>query len=356
MTMKKILFIDRDGTLIEEPAVWPVDSLDKLVLKPGVIPALLKLQAEGYSLVMVSNQEGLGTSNFSQADFLKPQQFMLELFSSQGIIFDAIHICPHRPEDKCDCRMPKLGLVLPYLTEQTLNREHSLVIGCKEADREFAKNMGIQGLFFGSDAIATWDDIVRTLLKNSRVATVSRKTKETAITATVDLDSCEPIDIDTGIGFFDHMLEQLAKHGGFSLSLSAKGDLHIDEHHTVEDVAIVIGEALKSALGDKLGINRYGFLLPMDEASTQIALDLSGRSYFVFEGKFSSDRVGEFSTELVPHFFRSMADGLKATLHIKVEGENTHHMVESIFKGVGRSLRQAITRVDSSLPSTKGVL
>ena len=241
---------------------------------------------------------------------------------------------------------------MDYLRDQNWDRENSYVIGDRESDVQLAQNMGITGIKFSHN----WREITQRLLEKPRVASLIRKTNETDIAVTVNLDNADEVNIQTGLGFFDHMLEQLAKHGGFSLAVSVKGDLHIDDHHTVEDTAITIGEALRKALGDKLGIGRYGFLLPMDESQAKVALDLSGRSYFVFEGKFEREVVGELSTELVPHFFRSFSEGLKANLHIDIKGENTHHMVEAIFKGVGRSLRQAIQKQSDTLPSTKGVL
>ncbi len=356
MTQQKLLFIDRDGTLIEEPADKQIDSMAKLAFIPGVISALLQLKAAGYVFVMVSNQDGLGTDSLPHADFEPPHDMMLRVLASQGITFDSIRICPHKPIADCDCRKPKPGLLLDYLAEQKIDRDHSWVIGDRETDIQLAENLGIRGIYFGQKETPTWTEVVQQILARPRYAKVVRKTKETEVTVAVDLDNPDHIVVETGIGFFDHMLEQIAKHGGFSLSLLVRGDLHIDEHHTVEDTAITLGEALRKALGDKLGIARYGFLLPMDESLAQVALDLSGRFYFEFDGKFPRDSVGELSTELVPHFFHSLAEGLKATLHISVKGDNTHHMIESLFKGVGRTLRQAFTKTDTSLPSTKGTL
>lgn len=356
MKPKKLLFIDRDGTLIEEPCDEQIDSIEKLALMPGVISALLQLKAAGYSFVMISNQDGLGTESFPHIKFQEPHEFMLRIFASQGIYFEDIRICPHHAHDFCDCRKPKIGLVLDYLAEQKIDREHSYVIGDRETDLKLAMNMGIQGIRIAQDHTPTWEDVAHKLLSRGRSGVITRKTQETEIIARVDLDRSDLIQVKTGIGFFDHMLEQLAKHGGFSLSLFVKGDLHIDDHHTVEDAAIVLGSALRKALGDKIGIGRYGFLLPMDESLAHIAIDLSGRSHLSFDAIFTRERVGDLSTELVSHFFRSLADSLRATIHIQVKGENTHHMIESIFKGIGRTLRQAITQVDLSLPTTKGIL
>lgn len=353
---RKILFIDRDGTIIKEPADEQVDSLEKLALLPDVIPSLLELQRAGYELVMVSNQDGLGTSSFPVEQFELVQHKLIDILNSQGIVFSAIHICPHFAGDACDCRKPKIGLLLDYLKHHLLDFENSYVIGDRETDVKLAENLGIQGILYAGSNYPDWRMITEKLLSKPRVATVTRKTNETDIIAKVNLDNNAAINVYTGIGFFDHMLEQLAKHGNFGLELSCHGDLVIDDHHTVEDVAIVLGSALRQALGDKRGIARYGFLLPMDESLAQVAIDLSGRGYFVFTGHFTREKVGELATELVPHFFRSLADSLAAAINIKIEGENTHHQVEATFKAVGRALRQAVSKIEYELPSTKGVL
>jgi imidazoleglycerol-phosphate dehydratase/histidinol-phosphatase len=351
----KVLFIDRDGTLIEEPADQQIDSLQKLRLLPDVIPALLRLRDAGYRFVMVSNQDGRGTPSFPEEAFKQPHEFLHALLASQGVEFDAEFICPHFAKDGCECRKPKTGLLNDYLREVSLDRTASFVVGDRESDLQLAANLGIQGIRVGP-GFTTWPQIASQLTAIARRAEILRTTKETNISVIVDLNREAPIHVTTGLGFFDHMLEQVAKHGGFSLQLECKGDLHIDEHHTVEDCALALGQALRQALGDKRGIQRYGFLLPMDEALAQVAIDLSGRAYFVFEGTFGRDTVGQLPTELVPHFFRSLADTLGAAINIKVEGENTHHMIEACFKGVGRALRQAFRVVDTELPSTKGVL
>lgn len=353
---QKILFIDRDGTLIEEPADEQVDRLDKIRWMPGAFASLQQLVAAGYRLVMVTNQDGLGTPSFPRQDFELPQQFVLDTLASQGITFDAICICPHKPADACDCRKPKLGIVKDFLAANTVDTATSAVIGDRLTDLEFAQNLGIRGLRVQKNGPAgeTWPAITRELL--SRRASVARTTRETSIQIAIDLDAEGPIHVDTGHGFFNHMLEQLAKHGGFSLQLTCKGDLDIDEHHTVEDCALALGGAIRQALGDKRGIGRYGFVLPMDEARVQVAIDLSGRPYSVFEGKFGRAEVGGLPTEMVPHFFRSLAETMGAALHLTVTGDNTHHMVEACFKGTGRALRQCFRREGSELPSTKGVL
>lgn len=358
MSGQRVLFIDRDGTLIVEPDDKQIDSLQKLRLVPGVIAALIRLRDAGYTFVMVSNQDGLGTESFPEPTFREPHEFLRELLASQGIHFAAEFICPHKPADGCTCRKPKTGLLDDYLRDQPIDRQHSYVIGDRETDLELARNMGIQGIRVRTDETPgdTWPEIATRLASTPRIANVTRKTKETDIQVEVDLNRESPIHISTGLGFFDHMLEQVAKHGGFSLQLTCKGDLHIDEHHTVEDCALALGQALKQALGDKRGIHRYGFLLPMDEALAQVAIDLSGRPYFVFEGQFGRDSVGQLPTELVPHFFRSLAETLGASINLKVQGDNTHHMIEACFKGVGRTLRQAFRITDTELPSTKGTL
>jgi imidazoleglycerol-phosphate dehydratase / histidinol-phosphatase len=358
MNGRRILFLDRDGTLNEETADEQIDSLEKVRLMPGVVPALLELKAAGFAFVMVTNQDGLGTARFPQENFARAHRFILDLFSSQGIEFEAVFVCPHFKHEGCACRKPGIGMVREYLAAQTIDRSRSYMIGDRDTDMEFAANLQLQGLRIRLDGEAgeTWPAIVRRILGQARRAQVHRKTKETDVHADVDLSREGPSVIATGLGFFDHMLDQIAKHGGFALELRCTGDLHIDEHHTVEDCALALGAALREALGDKQGIARYGFLLAMDEAEAQVALDLSGRPFFVWEGRFERERVGELPTELVPHFFRSLAEALGAALHITVRGENSHHMIESCFKGVGRSLRQAIRLEGRELPSTKGTL
>jgi imidazoleglycerol-phosphate dehydratase / histidinol-phosphatase len=356
MSKTKVLFVDRDGTLIEEPPDEQVDAIEKIRFMPEVFSAMRQAQKLGYKLAMVTNQDGLGSPSFPQKDFDVPHQFMMDAFSSQGVEFDAVFVCPHRKSDACDCRKPKVKLVENYVREQNVDLAGSVMIGDRDTDLEFATNLGVRGIRVrrhGTPA-ETWPAILRSL--SERKARIQRKTKETDIEVRVNLDATGPVKIITGIGFFDHMLEQIAKHGGFALELDCKGDLEIDEHHTVEDCALALGEALRAALGDKVGIARYGFLLPMDEAQVRVAIDLSGRAYGVFEGKFNREAVGGLPTELVPHFFKSLAESLKAAIHVTITGENTHHMIEACFKGTGRALRQAFRREGEELPSTKGVL
>ena len=351
-----VLFIDRDGTLIEEPADYQVDSLSKIRFMPGVFAALAELKRRGFRLAMITNQDGLGTASFPRPAFEESHHFMVAAFESQGITFEKEFICPHLPADGCECRKPKTGLVRDFLRDGDVDLVNSAVIGDRETDLELARNLGVRGLRVlrnGTEA-QTWPGIVAAL--TARSAVVDRRTKETQINVRVGLDATSPIQVSTGIGFFDHMLEQLAKHGGFALELTCKGDLQIDEHHTVEDCALALGEALRKALGNKVGIARYGFLLPMDEAEAKVAIDLSGRAYAVFEGRFGREQVGGLPTELVPHFFHSLAETMGAAVHVGVTGENTHHMIEASFKGVGRALRQAFRRESDELPTTKGVL
>jgi imidazoleglycerol-phosphate dehydratase / histidinol-phosphatase len=390
MSLRKILFVDRDGCLIAEPADYQIDSIEKLEFLPGVFSALSRIQSAGYELVMVTNQDGLGTDSFPEADFWPAHNLMLKTFSSQGICFAEICIDRHFPHEASDTRKPKIGMVLEYL-RSGFDVTSSAMVGDRVTDMQFAANLGVRGLRIGqqhaqdpknpdsqnADALSyqsasDWLGIAALLLDAPRIANVQRNTRETKIKVAVNLDATAPLRAHTGIGFFDHMLEQLGKHGGFSLSLDCVGDLEIDEHHTIEDCALALGQALKIALGDKRGIARYAFVLPMDETLVQAelninqmptvepvslaALDLSGRPYFVFDGQIDRKYVGAFPTELFPHFFRSLCETLGANLRLKVQGENDHHQIEASFKAVARCLRQAIARTGDVLPSTKGTL
>jgi imidazoleglycerol-phosphate dehydratase/histidinol-phosphatase len=354
--MRRVLFLDRGGTLVVEPADGPLVSLDDVRLVAGVIPALLRIKAAGYELAVVTNQGGLGGPGYPRAAYDRVDAYLRDLFASQGIELGATFVCPHVAEDRCACRKPAIGLVRDFVNAAPLDRQRSAMVGDRDSDLEFARNLGIAGFKLGSPGAATWADVAHALVDRPRVASVQRKTRETDIRVVVDLDTEAEPRAKTGLGFFDHMLEQLGKHGGFELDVHCTGDLHIDEHHTVEDVALAIGQALREALGDKRGIRRYGFLLPMDEADVEVSIDLGGRPFLVFEGVFPRDRVGELPTELVPHFFRSLAEALGAAIHIRVRGDNAHHMVEVCFKGVARALRQAIERRGEQLPTTKGQL
>jgi imidazoleglycerol-phosphate dehydratase/histidinol-phosphatase len=333
-----------------------------------VVPALKRCIAAGYELVMITNQDGLGTASFPQADFAGPHELLLRIFASQGIAFREVLIDASFAHEGRDTRKPGIGLVRHYLADDGWSRAQSAMVGDRETDAQFAANLGIRSFRLDTGEW-TWNAIAHELCDAPRRAIVERRTKETCISVQVDLDANAEPKVSTGLGFFDHMLEQLGKHGGFALSLNCAGDTHIDEHHTIEDCALALGQALHKALGDKRGIGRYGaaaetsageavvaITLPMDETIARAALDLSGRACFVFDGAFPRDRVGDIPTELVPHFFRSLCDTLGANLHLAVRGDNAHHMVEACFKVVARALRAALRREGSELPSTKGML
>lgn len=352
---RKLLFLDRDGCLIVEPPDGQIDSFEKLDLVPGVIAALQRCIAAGYELVMVTNQDGLGTAGFPEASFRGPQALLLRILASQGVRFREVLIDRSFPHERRDTRKPGTGLLRHYLADDGWSRAASAVVGDRDTDLQLAANLGVRGFRVGTEGMA-WPDVAHRLLDQPRIAKVERITRETRVVVRVDLDSSADPDVATGIGFFDHMLEQLGKHGAFALTARCAGDTHVDEHHTVEDCALALGEALRRALGDKRGIARYGFALPMDDAAADARLDLSGRAHFVFEGTFPRERVGALPTELVPHFFRSLSDALGANLHLAVRGDNAHHMVEACFKVVARTLRQAMSRDGDALPTTKGVL
>lgn len=354
-----ILFVDRDGTLVEEPADFQLDRFDKLRFVEGVIPALLRLRDAGYQFVMVTNQDGLGTDAFPQADFDGPHRLMMQVLESQGIVFRDVLIDTSLPADNAPTRKPGIGLALAYLQDRDIDWSRSAMVGDRETDNGFARNLGIRAFQLHTAQFGgkwDWAGIAHALADAPRTARVERVTRETRVVVEIDLDrTAEPV-VSTRLGFFDHMLEQLGKHGGFSLTLDCAGDLHVDEHHAVEDSALALGQALREALGNKRGIGRYGFTLPMDDALASAALDFSGRSYLVFDGDFRRNRVGDLPTELVPHFFRSLCDGAGLNLNLQVSGDNDHHKIEACFKAVARALRQAIRREGHDLPSTKGSL
>ncbi|MGY4515708.1 bifunctional histidinol-phosphatase/imidazoleglycerol-phosphate dehydratase HisB [Lysobacter sp. HA18] len=370
-----ILFVDRDGTLIEEPSDFQIDAFEKLRFVTDVIPAMLKLRDAGYEFVIVSNQDGLGTPGYPRDTFQGPHDLMMQVFESQGIRFRDVLIDTSFPSENAPTRKPQIGLMTSYLKDRSIDWSRSAMVGDRPTDVQFADNLGIRAFQLRTSQFGgewDWTGIAHALVDAPRTARVERNTKETRITVDVDLDRAAEPKINTGLGFYDHMLEQIGKHGGFALDLTCEGDLRIDEHHTVEDCALALGQALRQALGDKRGIGRYGaadeangeaeatpsygFTLPMDESLASAALDFSGRPYFVFEGDFKRDRVGELPTELVPHFFRSLCEAAGLNLHVRVQGNNDHHKVEACFKVVARALRQAIRREGRELPSTKGAL
>ncbi|MEJ1095054.1 MULTISPECIES: bifunctional histidinol-phosphatase/imidazoleglycerol-phosphate dehydratase HisB [unclassified Pseudoxanthomonas] len=357
--MTPLLFIDRDGTLIEEPADFQIDAYEKIRFVKDVIPALLKLRDAGYQFVIVSNQDGLGTEQYPQATFDGPNNLMLQIFESQGIRFREVLVDGSWPEENKPTRKPGIGMVLHYLQDRSIDWKRSAMVGDRETDIAFAQNLRIRAFQLKTPQFGgewDWSGIAHELADAPRRAVVQRDTKETKIRVEVDLDRIADPNVHTGLPFFDHMLEQIGKHGGFALNIRTDGDLHIDEHHTVEDTGLALGQALREALADKRGIGRYGFTLPMDETLATAALDFSGRPYFVFEGEFKRERVGDLPTELVPHFFRSLCDASGLNLNLSVRGDNDHHKVEACFKSLARALRQAIRREGAELPSTKGAL
>lgn len=352
--MKKALFIDRDGTIIREPEDEQIDSLEKLEFVPGAIGALSSLAKLDFVLVMVSNQDGLGTPSFPEEDFHPAHNKMLKTLEGEGVVFDEILIDRSFPQDNAPTRKPRTGMLTAYM-EGSYDLAASFVIGDRESDMELARNLGATGLKLGE---LSWAEIAARVRASERRCTVSRKTAETDISICVDLDGGLESFSDTGLKFFDHMLDQLSHHGGISLQVRCKGDLEVDEHHTIEDVGIALGEALRTALGDKRGIDRYGFALPMDESRAMVLLDLGGRSELVWDVHFTREYVGDVPTEMFRHFFKSMSDAMKANLYVKAEGENNHHLAEAVFKAFARTIRQAVRRdvFKGELPSSKGLL
>lgn len=332
-----------------------MDRFDKLAFEPQVIPALLKLQQEGYKLVMITNQDGTGTDSLPQEAFDGPHNLMMQIFASQCVNFEEVLICPHFPGDNCACRKPKTQLVLPWLEEGVLDKSHSYVIGDRATDLELADNMGITGLRYDRETTGLADHL-RAADPPRPLCPRRARHQRDPVDVKVWLDREGGSKIHTGVGFFDHMLDQIATHGGFRMEVNVGGDLYIDDHHTVEDTGTALGEALKLALGDKRGINRFGFVLPMDECLARCALDISGRPHLEYKADFTYQRVGDLSTEMVEHFFRSLSYTMAVTLHLKTKGKNDHHRVESLFKAFGRTLRQAIRVRGDALPSSKGVL
>ncbi|EAL2381719.1 bifunctional histidinol-phosphatase/imidazoleglycerol-phosphate dehydratase HisB [Campylobacter coli] len=351
---EKILFIDRDGTIIEEPkSDFQIDSLEKLRFEKGAIPTLLKLKNFGFKFVLVSNQDGLGTQSFPKEDFEIAHQKMLDILQSCGIEFKDIFICPHFENENCECRKPKTALLDEYIKHNLYNKEQSFVIGDRDTDMILASNLGVRGLKYSENL--TWKEIEEEILNSFRTASISRITKETNIHVKVCLNGGK-IAINTGVPFFDHMLEQIAVHGGIGLEISCKGDLEIDEHHSVEDVALALGSAIKQALGDKIGITRYGFVLPMDECLASCAIDLCNRPHLVYKAKFKKEKLGELSTEMIEHFFYSLSYSMGVSLHLKVKGKNDHHKAEGLFKAFAKALKMAVKIESENLASSKGVI
>ena len=356
--MKRLLFIDRDGTLIEEPADEQIDDFGKLKFTKGVFRNLNFIrQHTDFEFVMVSNQDGLGTDSFPEDTFWPVHNFILQTLEGEGITFDEILIDPHFPEDNAPTRKPNTGLVEKYMTDPDYDIANSYVIGDRETDRKFAENIGCKSLIL-SDEGMSWDKISELLFAGERTAEVKRTTKETDIHVKVNLDGTGQCDISTGLGFFDHMLEQIGKHGSIDLLIHTKGDLEVDEHHTIEDTAIALGECILTALGNKRGIERYGYCLPMDDCLCSVALDFGGRPWLVWDAEFHREKIGEMPTEMFLHFFKSLSDAAKMNLNIKAEGQNEHHKIEGIFKALARSLKMAVRRdiYHYELPSTKGML
>ena len=356
--MKRLLFIDRDGTLIEEPADEQIDDFAKLKFTKGVFRNLNFIrQHTDFEFVMVSNQDGLGTDAFPEDTFWPVHNFILQTLEGEGISFDEILIDPHFPEDNAPTRKPNTGLVEKYMNDPDYDIANSYVIGDRETDRKFAENIGCKSLIL-SDEGMSWDKISELLFAGERTAEVKRTTKETDIHVKVNLDGTGLCDISTGLGFFDHMLEQIGKHGSIDLLIHTKGDLEVDEHHTIEDTAIALGECILTALGNKRGIERYGYCLPMDDCLCSVALDFGGRPWLVWDAEFHREKIGEMPTEMFLHFFKSLSDAAKMNLNIKAEGQNEHHKIEGIFKALARSLKMAVRRdiYHYELPSTKGLL
>lgn len=358
MKPQRILFIDRDGTLIEEPHDEQVDSFDKLKFVKGVFRNLGFIRSNlDFRFVMVSNQDGLGTKSFPEDTFWPVHNFMLQTLEGEGITFDDIHIDRHFPEDNHPCRKPGTGMLTEYIDNPAYDIKGSYVIGDRATDRQLADNLGCKALILGKDGI-TWDKIAEILFAGERTAEIKRTTTETDVHVALNIDGTGKCDISTGIGFFDHMLEQIGRHGMMDLTIHTKGDLEVDEHHTIEDTALALGECLLTALGDKRGIERYGYCLPMDDSLCQVALDFGGRPWLIWNADFKREKIGEMPTEMFYHFFKSLSDAAKMNLNIKAEGINEHHKIEGIFKALARALRMAVKRdiYHFELPSTKGML
>jgi imidazoleglycerol-phosphate dehydratase/histidinol-phosphatase len=378
--MKKVLFIDRDGTIVLEPEGYQLDSLSKLEFYPKSFQYLAKIATElEYELVMVTNQDGLGTDSFPEDTFWPTQNFILRAFENEGVLFDDIFVDRSFPEDNAPTRKPRTGMLTKYIDNPAYDLANSFVLGDRLTDVELAKNLGAKAIFMnesegaGSSEITSkreelddvislqsmdWKVIYEFLKLEARSATISRKTNETDIYINLNLDGTGKSKIETGIAFFNHMLDQIARHGQMDLEINVKGDLEVDEHHTIEDTAIALGEVFAKALGNKLGIERYGFCLPMDDCLAQVAIDFGGRNWLVWETEFKREMVGKMPTEMFLHFFKSFSDGAKANINIKAEGDNEHHKIEAIFKAFAKAIKVAVKRDTEKmiLPSTKGML
>lgn len=376
---KRILFIDRDGTLIHEPTDRQIDSLEKLVYYPKVFQGMAAIAGLDYELVMVTNQNGLGTPSFPEKDFWPVQNKIIQAFENEGVKFEAVYIDPTFPEDHAPTRKPGTAMLTRYIHNPEYDLEHSFVIGDRITDVKLAKNLGCKAIWLNNGSLRgtkeipespeglkpwialetmDWNKIYEFLKLSVRKVTQTRNTRETQITVSLNLDGTGVADIHTGIGFFDHMLEQIARHGNMDLDIQVKGDLHIDEHHTIEDTGITLGEAIGKALGNKRGIERYGFVLPMDDCLAQVAIDFGGRNWLVWDAEFNREKIGEMPTEMFYHFFKSFSDAAKCNLNIKAEGQNEHHKIEAIFKAFAKAIKMAVKRDvhNMQLPSTKGVL
>ena len=378
--MKKVLFLDRDGTLVLEPEDYQLDSFEKLEFYQDVFYYLGKITKElDYELVMVTNQDGLGTKSFPEDTFWPVQNFILKAFKNEGVSFKEIFIDRTFPEDNAETRKPRTGLLTHFFQEENYDLKNSFVVGDRLTDMELAGNLGAKGIFIsgheqlGSDELSvkkeelkqvirldttSWKEIYEFLKLSDRSAEIERKTNETDISIKLNLDGTGKSRMDTGIKFFDHMLDQIARHGQMDLEVQVKGDLEVDEHHTIEDTAIALGEVFSKALGNKLGIERYGFCLPMDDCLAQVAIDFGGRNWLVWEADFQREMIGQMPTEMFYHFFKSFTDGAKANLNIKAEGNNEHHKIEAIFKAFAKAIKVAVKRDPEKmiLPSTKGML
>ncbi|CAL4318620.1 bifunctional histidinol-phosphatase/imidazoleglycerol-phosphate dehydratase HisB [Buchnera aphidicola] len=354
---KKILFLDRDGTLIREPQDdYKVDKIEKLEFEPSVISVLSKFKKMNYKFIIVSNQDGLGNQDFCLYDFYLCHNLMLSIFFSQGISFDDILICPHTIDEKCKCRKPNLGLIKRWIfLNKNISKKKCFFIGDRESDINCAKNLGITGLLYSREKL-NWNNIYKKIKYKDRIFKILKQTNETKILVKINLDNSQKNFFDTGVFFFNHMLEQIAVHAKISIFIKVQGDLEIDDHHIVEDTGIALGECLFQCLHKKSGINRYGFVLPMDESVASCILDISNRPFLYFKTNFKYQKIGDLSTDMICHFFYSLAYSMKITLHLKAKGENDHHCAESLFKSFGKALGQAIQRKGILIPSSKGIL